>query len=172
MATLSLGNQTIFTQSGSDAPVMDANVNLSSANIKTSFNSLDTTASQGPTTDLTNTSLPIFACRAWVHFNGGEVTSVNSEDHCTIRASGNISKVVRNATGLFTIYFDTPMPDTNYAISHHIGAFNQGGQDTSVTSARCYTADVNFYKATVNYSANGGSNNFFNYTSISFMFFR
>ena len=172
MAILSLGNQTIFTQSGSDAPVMDANVNLSNTNIKASFSSLDTTASQGPATDLTNTSLPIFACRAWVHFNGGEVTSVNSEDHCTIRASGNISKVVRNATGLFTIYFDTPMPDTNYAISHHIGVFNQGDQDGAVTSARCYTADVNFYKATVNYSANGGSNNFFNYTSISFMFFR
>jgi len=32
MATLSLGNQTIFTQSGSDAPVMDANVNLNNVN--------------------------------------------------------------------------------------------------------------------------------------------
>ena len=106
-----------------------------------------------------------------MHFNGGEVTSVNSKDHCTIRASGNINRVVRNDTGLFTVYFNTPMPDTNYAISHHVGTFNQDGKDSAVTSARCFIADVNFYKVTINYM-NSSSNGFWNYTSISFMFFR
>ena len=70
MATLSLGNQTIFTQSGSDAPVMDTNVNLSSANIKSAFSSPDNSLSQ-------DINLPIFACRAWVNFDGSIVTNIN-----------------------------------------------------------------------------------------------
>ena len=121
MATLSLGNKTIFTQSGSNDPVMSSDVNLtnadmSNANIKTSFSSLDTSASQGPTTDLTNTTLPIFACRAWVNFDGSAVTTVSSEDHCQIFSSGNVNKIVRTATGEFKIVFEIPMPDSNYCI--------------------------------------------------------
>jgi len=52
-------------------------------------------------------SAPVYACRAWVNFNG--VTGV-------IRASGNVSSVTRNATGDLTINFTTAMPDANYAI--------------------------------------------------------
>lgn len=52
-------------------------------------------------------SAPVYACRAWVNFNG--VTTI------TIRASGNVSSVVRNSTGNYTINFTTPMQDANYA---------------------------------------------------------
>lgn len=109
MATLSLGNKTIFTQTGSADPVMSSGVD-----VKNAFSSLDTSASQGPTTDLTNTTLPIFACRAFVNFNGTSYTSVGGEDHCVIRASGNISKVVRSSLGTYVIHFITAMPDSNY----------------------------------------------------------
>ncbi len=53
-------------------------------------------------------SAPVYACRAWVNFNG--VTTV------TIRANGNVSSVVRNATGDYTINFATALPDANYAV--------------------------------------------------------
>lgn len=152
MATLSLGNKTLFTQSGSNDPVISSDVNLinadmSNVNIKTSFNSLDTSASQGPTTDLTNTTLPIFACRAWVNFDGSSGIVVGSETQCTIRASGNVSKVIRPGTGIFEIYFDTPMPDINYVMVGSgfygsgpgtymgiVGVYNNANYSDSVTT--------------------------------------
>jgi hypothetical protein len=54
-----------------------------------------------------STLYPEFKCRAWVSFVGA--TGV-------IRASGNVSSVVRNSTGNYTITFAKEMPDVNYAV--------------------------------------------------------
>jgi hypothetical protein len=56
-----------------------------------------------------------YKCRAWVNFEG--VTGSGD----TIRASGNVSSVVRNATGDYTINFATAMPDANYAVNGFSG---------------------------------------------------
>jgi hypothetical protein len=71
---------------------------------------------------------PIYACRAWVNFDGtaGSTIEIDGEFRCTIRASGNVSKVVRNSTGNYTITFTTAMPDANYAISHIVGGMSNG----------------------------------------------
>jgi hypothetical protein len=61
-------------------------------------------------------SAPIFGVRAWVNFNGSTGATVGSEFQCSIRGSGNILKVVRTITGVYTIYFQTPMPSANYAL--------------------------------------------------------
>jgi hypothetical protein len=53
-------------------------------------------------------SAPVFACRAWVNFDGTTTTP-------TIRASGNVSSVTRSTTGVFVANFITAMPDANYA---------------------------------------------------------
>jgi hypothetical protein len=53
-------------------------------------------------------SAPMYACRAWVNFNGVTTT--------TIRAHGNVSSVVRNAAGDYTINFAVAMPDANYVV--------------------------------------------------------
>ena len=37
-----------------------------------------------------------------------------AEDHCAIRSSGNVSKVVRIAQGQYVVYFTIGMPDENY----------------------------------------------------------
>jgi hypothetical protein len=50
-----------------------------------------------------------YGCRAWVNFDG--TTSPG-----TIRASGNVSSVVRNGTGDFTVNLTTAMPDANYSV--------------------------------------------------------
>ena len=50
---------------------------------------------------------PSYTCRAWVNFNGTGTVA--------IRASGNVSSVVRNATGVYTVNFTTAMPDANYS---------------------------------------------------------
>ena len=56
---------------------------------------------------------PIYMCRAWVNFNGSGTVSTNQ----TIRASGNVASVFKNATGDYTITFTTAMPDANYVMS-------------------------------------------------------
>ena len=53
-------------------------------------------------------SAPVYACRAWVNFNGTGTVA--------IRASGNVTSITDNGTGDYTINFTTAMSDANYAI--------------------------------------------------------
>ena len=53
-------------------------------------------------------SAPVFACRAWVNFDGFNTT---------IRDSGNVSSITDNGTGDYTVNFATAMPDSNYCVS-------------------------------------------------------
>lgn len=52
-------------------------------------------------------SAPIYACRAWVNFNGTGTIA--------IRASGNVSSIIDNGTADYTVNFLTAMPDANYS---------------------------------------------------------
>jgi hypothetical protein len=52
-------------------------------------------------------SAPVYACRAWVNFDGTGTVA--------IRASGNVSSITDNGTGDYTVNFTTAMPDANYA---------------------------------------------------------
>ena len=52
---------------------------------------------------------PIYACRAWVNFNGTGTVA--------IRGSGNVSSVTDNGVGDYTINFTTALPDANYSFS-------------------------------------------------------
>ena len=54
-------------------------------------------------------SAPIYACRAWVNFNGTGTVA--------IRASGNVSSITDNNTGDYTVNFTTAMQDANYALA-------------------------------------------------------
>ena len=62
-------------------------------------------------------SAPVYACRAWVNFDGTGTVS--------IRESGNVSSITDNATGDYTVNFTTAMPDANYSsvvsISNDVG---------------------------------------------------
>jgi hypothetical protein len=52
-------------------------------------------------------SAPVYACRAWVNFNGTGTVA--------IRASGNVSSITDNGTGDYTVNFTTAMPDADYS---------------------------------------------------------
>jgi len=68
---------------------------------------------------------PLFACRAWVNFNGTGTVA--------IRASGNVSSITDGGTGTFTINFTTAMPDAAYAA---VGtAVNSNNFFTGITSS-------------------------------------
>jgi hypothetical protein len=70
---------------------------------------------------------PVYGCRAWVNFDGtkdstGAVSTANTARF--IRASGNVTSVVRNGTGDYTVNFTVAMPDANY--SWTFGTRNEG----------------------------------------------
>ena len=67
-------------------------------------------------------SAPVYACRAWVNFNGTGTVA--------IRASGNVSSITDNGTGSYTVNFTTAMPDANYS------AVVTGGADLLDTSGQ------------------------------------
>lgn len=59
---------------------------------------------------LQNTSgVEVYTAKAWVNFNGTGTVA--------IRASGNVSSIIDNGTGSYTINFTNAMADANYAIS-------------------------------------------------------
>ena len=52
-------------------------------------------------------SAPVYACRAWVNFNGTGTVA--------IRSSGNVSSITDNGTGDYTVNFTNAMSDVNYS---------------------------------------------------------
>jgi len=63
---------------------------------------------------------PSYGARAWVNFDGrNNISNVLdlSNTNRFIRASGNVSSVLRNGVGDYTVNFAVAMPDANYSIA-------------------------------------------------------
>ena len=71
---------------------------------------LDLTANFAEVKEALNASgtAPIYACRAWVNFDGTGTVS--------IRASGNVSSITDNGTGRYIVNFTTDIEDSNYTV--------------------------------------------------------
>jgi hypothetical protein len=87
----------IPTAAIADASITNAKLSLSAndSNIKTALNA--------------SGSAGIYACRAFVQFDGTGVVAM--------RASGNVSSITDNGAGDYTVNFTSAMPDANYAIA-------------------------------------------------------
>lgn len=72
-------------------------------------------------------SAPVYACRAWVNFNGTGTVA--------IRASGNVSSITDNGVGDYTINFATALPDANYSAVLTSLALNGNNHDFAVQIA-------------------------------------
>jgi hypothetical protein len=53
-------------------------------------------------------SAPVYACRAWVNFDGTGTPA--------IREDGNVTSITDNGTGYYSVNFTTAMPDVNYCV--------------------------------------------------------
>jgi hypothetical protein len=77
---------------------------------------------------------PIYGVRAWVNFNGTRnVTDTGASTNganVLLKASGNVTSVLKNATGDYTITFTTALPDANYAVSAMTTGVNTGTNTT------------------------------------------
>ena len=96
-------------------------------------------------------SAPIYACRAWVNFNGTGTVA--------IRASGNVSSITDNGVGDYTVNFTTAMSDVNYAPSGICGLSDNDGQQTPVVrfkiSGITSASSFSFYTVNNNPSSGG-----------------
>ena len=78
-------------------------------------------------------SAPVYACRAWVNFNGTGTVA--------IRASGNVSSITDNGVGIYTVNFTTALPDANY--SAVVTCTNRGGSTSPSINNSCgYGSDT------------------------------
>jgi len=93
-------------------------------------------------------SAPVYACRAWVNFDGTGTVS--------IRDSGNVSSVVTSGTGDFTVFFETAMPDANYSF---VGTQNGSTQNMNPSIISLTASSARFY--TSGGSGNGAGVEFF-----------
>lgn len=62
---------------------------------------------------------PVYGARAWVNFDAGRNSSGGTDTANTarfLRASGNVSSVLKLASGHYRVTFSIPMSDAEYAI--------------------------------------------------------
>jgi len=71
-------------------------------------------------------SAPVYACRAWVNFDG--------TDTLFIRDSGNVSSVTDNGTGNYIVNFATAMPDDNFCAVASLQPTFDGAERPEVVS--------------------------------------
>ena len=79
-------------------------------------------------------SAPVYACRAWVNFNGTGTVA--------IRASGNVSSITDVGVGIYTVNFTTAMPDANYSVATNAGDVGATQFDRFVTPFSFATGSV------------------------------
>jgi hypothetical protein len=107
---------TLDGTSGITAPALDSDGSLT----------IGTAVMAVPTGDA-----PLFGCRAWVNFDGTKDTTGAASTANTnrlIRGSGNVTSVLRNSVGNYTVTFTTAMPDANYS-AVCAGSFADGTND-------------------------------------------
>ena len=90
-------------------------------------------------------SAPIFACRAWVNFNGTGTVA--------IRGSGNVSSITDNGVGDYTVNFTAAMQDINYSV---IGSGNLNNTESwSVAAVPSGVMTTSFRVLTKNVEVGG-----------------
>jgi len=92
-------------------------------------------------------SAPIYACRAWVNFDGTLSGTI------TPRASGNVSSVTKGGTGDYTANFTTAMPDANYSVQIPASTNNNWARAGVNVQSDLTTSNVKFFIAAQNGAA-------------------
>ena len=73
---------------------------------------------------------PIYACRAWVNFNGTGTVA--------IRGSGNVSSITDNGTGTYVANLTTAMPDVNFSVAASYNKDNSSSPSGNDGGIGCY----------------------------------
>ena len=93
----------------------------------------------------------IYACRAWVHFDG---TSGSIPGNKTINGSGNCSSVYENSSGNYTMNFTDNMPDAHYVVAGLVSDDVGHMREIRVLSGNIAAGSVQF---TIGYDLGGNT---------------
>jgi len=94
-------------------------------------------------------SAPVYACRAWVNFDGTGTVS--------IRDSENVSSITDNGTGQYLVNFATAMPDASYAVQA-TAAFNVSNpSDINAAASSSSATEANVHLFTSNTDESDGA---------------
>ena len=138
-------NFKVQNPSGTDKIVMNSSGTITTATLGSGVD-LGLTANHSGVKTALNASgdAPIYACRAWVNFNGTTGSGTGQSD-ITIRDSGNVSSITDNGTGLYTVNFTTAMPDTNYSVVCAGSRDDTSSTGACIVSARSGTSGYSPY---------------------------
>jgi hypothetical protein len=79
---------------------------------------------------------PVYACRAWVNFNGTGTVA--------IRAAGNVSSITDNGVGNYTVNLATAMPDANYSATSNVGytLSTSGASESGISGQTAHSVSI------------------------------
>lgn len=139
VATANLADGAVTTAKIADSNVTDAKIAAMAASKLTG----DVAAARITNALNATGSAPIYACRAWVNFNGTGTVA--------IRGSGNVSSITDLTTGQYRVNFTTALPDANFSAT-------VGSQNT-LTNANTANNIYNFTASSVEFAhvENGSS---------------
>lgn len=103
-------------------------------------------------------SAPMYACRAWVEFNGTGTVA--------IRADGNIDSIVDNNVGDYTINIDVDIEDAKYSIVG-AGSVKSGTDYSGFVCVDWNTSAPSVGSFDINYVDSGGTNRDNTYLNIA-----
>jgi hypothetical protein len=112
---------------------------------------------------------PLYACRAWVNFNGTGTVAIIS--------SGNVSSITDNGAGNYTVNFTTSISDTNYVVSGTCLGGSTGGSNYVIFGGKnantSNTKTVGSAQVTTAYvSSTGGNGGLIDHQDINVVIFR
>ena len=137
---------------------LDCKINSLSANTSTQINNLSTVPYTRLNDGNQTGNAPIFGARAWGRFDG---TGVNGSK--TLLGSGNITSVVKNSTGIYTVTFAIPMNIPNYVVT--------GTIQHAVNFTRSVNMDISSQTTTSFQINTGYASTFYNSADIQFAVF-
>jgi len=140
ITTIKLANSTSSTTGVTTAKIADSNV--------TTAKLADASVVAGKLSGAQTGSAPIFGARAWVNFDADRDASGASNTSNTnrfIRASGNVSSVLKTGTGKFTVTMSTSLPNVNYAV---VGTAGEDGAPRFLGSESSTQTTTQFFLTT------------------------
>lgn len=88
---------------------------------------------------------PIYGCRAWVNFDGtrneADTGASTNGANVKIRASGNVTSVLKNGTGDYTVNFTTALADANYASTVSAGRLSDKNTTAVIANQATYAGN-------------------------------
>lgn len=137
-----------------------SNLSLVADGVLTGITALkSTTANTAPVFQDSNGTPIGTLCRAWVNFNGTGVVAIH--------AAYNVSTITDNGTGIYTVNFTNPMPDTKYGFT-----YGMTRENTAFGDVRCNGVSDSLTTTGFKILSGYGAGTAFDFPYISLSFFR